>query len=1026
MYRRRNNSKNFSEKAIQQNKEKKKILRDANRNNFPWKLSTPTNEPFIKVELCPSNVFNPKHVHDGNKYSENLVERYNNGEKLNTIENLKVANIMRKEKESIERDLTEIKTLGFRASPKTKHGRCILLLKVLISKLETKEYLQVANIYLKLQEDNLKLTPELLIEYDTYLKQMNEIITKLDIIELQFTKFHYQMPPLGKSGSETIKLDKFQWDIIRNIDNNESSIVNAPTSAGKSVLAAYAATKGSVLFVVPTNALAWQMSAYIGNIVGADIPILTSTYQSNSNRDDMIQLINKSISIVGTPEMIVDFLPFIQKKFDWVVFDEVHMIGKPEGNAMEHIAKILPSVPIIALSATIRNTEDLTNWFKQLYPQKVFKQIICNKRFFNLQRFYYNNKTNSLESLNPLALVDESQIADESIINKNLQPTPPTTWDLVKKIKSKLNLGNLEPSEYFKDIKRIELDQANAYFYELIKLLVQKYKTDKLKVMEIINSYKFESLSSDSVDLIKLVFKLKEEKKCPTIIFQKNTMGCLRMARMFAKNIEELENKTYPKLHIERGKLAKAAKRNEKKETSVTDDKSKKSSDNSKKELKNIIGVKPNKKKKDGDAYVDTFIEPKDVKVIDVVSEQEPHNDFNLNIDQYFSEYVIDEWADSLKKHFPNTGYTYHYIIKLLWRGVGIYTKGLPDKYLLLVQTLASKKQLAVVFSDESLVFGVSMPFRTVVIIRDEKLKDDLEPMMFHQMCGRAGRRGLDKEGNVIFAGYSWKRIKELSISEQPIVKGTVNPIYTFEHATNISKLSGTEYDWSNVCRNYLDKSVTVEDSEEFIESIKSNYEGGWSFALVKDDINHLHMNWRLRYSEDSLIISMLIPYIKKGFETKDHTIQKNQIELAHFLSRFISTKLTNNPEYILKDPQLLSESPYNQIVEQLEELQIDIPEKIDNRVYQSIQHNCIVKLDSEDDIEELRTDLINFKNKVIIIQHFCFYSKIRGVCKIMSKLLTRIWWIYHMSSPIMKPINTFNELEEFKDVDDDSDDDSD
>jgi superfamily II RNA helicase len=35
-------------------------------------------------------------------------------------------------------------------------------------------------------------------------------------------------------------------------------------------------------------------------------------------------------------------------------------------------------------------------------------------------------------------------------------------------------------------------------------------------------------------------------------------------------------------------------------------------------------------------------------------------------------------------------------------------------------------------------------------------------------MAGRAGRRCLDKEGNVIFIGYSWDRIKELSKSSIP------------------------------------------------------------------------------------------------------------------------------------------------------------------------------------------------------------------------------------------------------------------
>jgi hypothetical protein len=533
--------------------------------------------------------------------------------------------------------------------------------------------------------------------------------------------------------------------------------------------------------------------------------------------------------------------------------------------------------------------------------------------------------------------------------------------------------------------------------------------------MEIVNSYKYESLTSNSIDLIKLVFTLKKEQKTPAIIFQKNTLACLRMAREFAKNLEELESTTYPKLSSERYKLAKAAKRLDKKNK---DDKTKKYSDkNSKKELKEMVGLKTSKKKRVGESYQDLCIGPQDKKVITVVSEQEPHPDFIINKDQYFSEGIVEGWVWDLKKYFPNTGDTYHYMLKLLWRGVGVYAKGLPDPYLRLVQTLACQKQLAVVFSDQSLVFGVSMPFRTVVIIRDEKLEDDLEPMMFHQMSGRAGRRGLDKEGNIVFAGYSWNRIKELSISEPPIVIGSSHPIYTIPHANQISKLFNTNQDWNNTCKNFLDKSVSEEDCDEFIKGISSNYSGGWSFGYVPDNINHLHMNWKLRYTDESLIASLLIPYLRKAFESKDHTQENNQVELAHFLCRFISTSSTKNSDNVLEDPYILSTSPYNQVLAQINELQIELPKMIDKRIFQSIQQNSIVKLQSEDATDELRHNLLEFGEKIKNIQHFCFHSDIIGLSRIIGKLLTRIWWIYHTSSPIMKPINHYD-IEEFKNID--------
>ena len=124
------------------------------------------------------------------------------------------------------------------------------------------------------------------------------------------------------------------------------------------------------------------------------------------------------------------------------------MIGKPEGSAMEHIAKILYDVPKLALSATIGNTDELVEWFQKISPQQKVEKVICDKRFFNLQRSYYDTSKDELITLHPLALIEEHQIADGSIMNNNLQPTPPNAWDLAMNIKSKIDFGELDPNIY--------------------------------------------------------------------------------------------------------------------------------------------------------------------------------------------------------------------------------------------------------------------------------------------------------------------------------------------------------------------------------------------------------------------------------------------------------------------------------------------------------------------------------------------------------------------------------------------------
>ena len=1006
--------------AVLKKRAEAKEARKQNRGNWEFnffmKCVDIVAESNIKMSLKPDNGFNPKLVHqyinpDISK-EESILLKSKTTEKLTTREKIILQNYLDKQKDILLHDLHMLKTQGLAAKPVTKEGKTRFLLYILSEQLQKRNHNSIVNIYLKLMDNSFEITPEIRSDFARPLAQMDAIISSVDLLEQQFIKFHSQMYPLNVKGF--VKFDDWQIKVIELIDRSISVVLNVPTSGGKTALAVYVTKYGKTLFVVPTDPLAWQLAAYVGHVLGTNVPIVTATYQTNPNRDLLIQILNKADAIVGTADSIVDYLPFLVNDFKWLVFDEVHMIGKPEGSAMEHIIKMLPNIPTLALSATIGNTDELVEWFKSVSPTQPIEKVVCTKRFLNQERFYYSTESKSLVRLHPLSLIEESQIADGSLLKKTLQPTPPNAWDLAMKLMD-AGITELDPYRYFDITKKIELDDANKYFNKLIELLVEKYSTQPELIMSIVNSYKHVAVTSSTVSIFDVIFLLKSESKLPAICFQENTIACTRMVREFALALEEAEKEKYPDLYKDRLKLANKARRQDKK-TKPDDDKAF-ASKSDRKAIKELMGGV--KLKKDG--YGKSSIPVSVLPPIEVVAIQEPHPDFNLKSSDYFVESEVEEWVYNLKKYYPNTGDEYHYLIKLLWRGVGVYVAGLPDPYLRLVQSLAAQKKLALVFSDKSLVFGISMPFKTVIIIRDEKLKDDLDPMLFHQMTGRAGRRGLDKEGNIIFVGYSWDRIKELSISEAPIVSGSSSVLFAIPHATQISRLVKTNQDWDLTARNFLDKSITDEDAREYLEGMKSNYEGGWSFAKIDDNINYLYMNWKLRnYGEESLLASYLIPSLRRAFEGTDHTLEKNQIDIAHFLCSFISTKETSNPDDALVPLDILTEWPYNQIAEQLDELQIELPKMIDNKLFLSIQHNNIVKSHSEDATDKLRHRLMEFGEKIKNIQHFCFHSKIVGLSKLMGKLLTRIWWIYHSSSLITKPLYIF-ESNEYVDICDDS-----
>lgn len=940
------------------NLKKKNIIKNNKGNweyNFFQKIYNPNDEAKIKLSIKPENMFDVKNI---NKYinvqiskEQIILDKKNNNIKLKENEKIILQNYLKKKEESINNDIKNIKTFGLSAKPITNEGKIRLILETLSYQLKNDNKELIANIYLKLLDNNYIKYESILDDYKYEINKMNDIVSKLDLIKLQMTKYYYNLPPLNTKGFT--KFDDWQINVIHNIDHNISTIINAPTSAGKSILSGYVSTKGFSLYIVPTDALAWQMSSYIGSILNTNIPIITDTFQSHPKRDEMIELLNNSQSIVGTPECILDFLPFIKNKFKWIIFDEIHMISQKEGFGMQQIAKILNNIPIIALSATINDTDKLVEWFQNISPSLKFEKIICNKRFFNLQKYYYNSDLNSLIPIHPLSLIEEEYIKDKSILNRPLQPTPPDIWDLAIKLSNKYDLKELNIYEYFNKNERIELDNVNIYFNKLLEFIIMKYDSDPKNIMEIINNYKnnnlFNSINSDN--LLNLAFKLKETKKTPVIIFQENTLSCLKIVKKFSNDIDHLENTKYPTLIQDRLKFEKKINKiNKKSECDEIDIK-----DN--KLLKNMLNNENNH--------------------IDINSYQEPHEDFIFNEIQYFSQIQVEEWVELLKKYFPNNGDFYHYIIKLLWRGVGIYAHGLPDEYLRLVQILACNKKLAIVFSDKSLVFGISMPFRSVIILSSEL---NLEPMLYQQMIGRAGRRGLDKEGNIIFVNYSWDNIRTLCTSSPPNIMNFVdNNLFSIIHAKKISEKYNNYQNWDNLLLN-----------------LNENYYNKWNFTLL-DDINNLHMNWKLRNNNNCIIISHLIPYLKRGFNYKDSTQIQNQIQIAHFLCRFFnkSTISTN----ILLEPDIMAYSPFNQIINELYNLDIILSKNIDNKLFLSIQNNSLINNISDIEKNNLRNELIDFSNTIKIIQHYCFHIKITGVAKILAKLLTRIWWIYHTSS---------------------------
>ena len=157
------------------------------------------------------------------------------------------------------------------------------------------------------------------------------------------------------------ELDPFQKAAVACIERDESVLVSAHTSAGKTVVAEYAIAKSlqagqRVLYTSPIKALSNQKYKDLNEVFG-DVGLMTG---------DVTIDVDKSC-LVMTTEILRSMLyrgSEVMREVKWVVFDEVHyMRDKERGVVWEEVIILLPrEVRYVFLSATIPNALEFAQW----------------------------------------------------------------------------------------------------------------------------------------------------------------------------------------------------------------------------------------------------------------------------------------------------------------------------------------------------------------------------------------------------------------------------------------------------------------------------------------------------------------------------------------------------------------------------------------------------------------------------------------------------------------------------------------
>lgn len=171
------------------------------------------------------------------------------------------------------------------------------------------------------------------------------------------------------------KLDDFQEEALNHISNGKSVVVCAPTGAGKTCIAQMAIHKAleeghRIFYTTPLKALSNQKFSDFSGKYGQDkVGLLTG--DTSINRDAQIVVMTTEVfrnMLYGTNfGSVSDNL----KNVRYIVLDEVHyMNDEQRGTVWEESIIYCPTnVQIIALSATVANSQQLTDWINTVHSK---------------------------------------------------------------------------------------------------------------------------------------------------------------------------------------------------------------------------------------------------------------------------------------------------------------------------------------------------------------------------------------------------------------------------------------------------------------------------------------------------------------------------------------------------------------------------------------------------------------------------------------------------------------------------------
>lgn len=679
---------------------------------------------------------------------------------------------------------------------------------------------------------------------------------------------------------------------------------------------------GVLVYVAPTKALVNQIAAEVMARFSKSYPEKSTAKSvwAIHTRDHRINNPLTCQILITVPHILQIMLLAPSNAKTWtprlkrIIFDEIHCIGQADDGIVWEQLLLLSPCPIIALSATVGNPDEFNSWLQRAQGTNghELKMIQHHHRYSDLRKYVYHaprtftfkgfpksgglshlglDNAEWMELMHPvLSLADRSRRIPDDF---SLEPRDCLTlWQAMHDLQTS-NFPvdpSLSPFNRFSDIiiqkkhiiewqKSLKVllgtwmkDRKSPFEALLHRLSGLKMTTSTTTTTNVAGSDKStkSSPSENSAVMsstLPLIVSLHAQNALPALFFNYDRSMCENICYQLLAELQEAENKwkaTSDKWESNMDKWNEWRKQESK--------------------IKIPKNTKVAKGKKGNDdesiSRADQIRESASIETNQwaLFDPERPVEMFSLADFKKLQPSEFAVYAEQLKRReMPK------WLIDALERGIGVHHAGMNRKYRQICEILFRKGFLRVVIATGTLALGINMPCKTVVFSGDSVF---LTALNFRQAAGRAGRRGFDILGNVVFQHIPTAKIQRLISSRLPDLNGHF-PITTSLVLRLFILLHGSGYSASairsinsilsqpRICLGGPEMKQTVLHFLRFsIEYLRRNHlldETGAPLNFA-GCISHLYYTESSSFAFHALLISGYFDKLCKDFGKKDET----------------------------------------------------------------------------------------------------------------------------------------------------------